>query len=122
MLADELNRPIGWVAAEDLPADGQVTEAMANPVSPTVSRWTTLNYALSMMLYADVQTGIVVDRTGAALGLLTIEAVAERMREGEHAPAFDQAAMAEEAAEGEDVPPDEPPTAGTEPEPQAAEA
>ena len=34
-----------------------------------------------------------------AVGLLTIEAVAERMREGDHAPAFDQAAMAEGAAE-----------------------
>ena len=45
-----------------------MTEAMANPVSPTVSRRTTLKDALSMMLDADVQTGIVVDRTGAALG------------------------------------------------------
>ena len=48
-----------------------MTEAMANPVSPTVNRRTTLKDALSMMLDADVQTGIVVDRTGAALGLLT---------------------------------------------------
>ena len=121
-MVDEQNRPIGWVAAEDLPHEGQVTEAMANPVSPTVSRRTTLKDALSMMLDADVQTGIVVDRTGAALGLLTIEAVADRMREGDHAPAFDQAAMAEQgAAEHEDLPPDasiEDPA----PEPQAAEA
>ncbi|MFL5726620.1 MAG: betaine/proline/choline family ABC transporter ATP-binding protein [Chloroflexota bacterium] len=90
LVVDDANRPIGWVAAGDIPADGQITEAMANPVSPTVSRRTTLKDALSMMLDADVQTGIVVDRSGTALGLLTIEAVAGRMREGEHAPAFDQ--------------------------------
>jgi CBS domain-containing protein len=99
-----------------------VTEAMANPVSPTVNRRTTLKDALSMMLDADVQTGIVVDRTGAALGLLTIEAVADRMREGDHAPVFDQAATGEGAAENDDLPPDESATAGPEPEPQAAEA
>jgi hypothetical protein len=75
-----------------------------------------------MMLDADVQTGIVVDRTGAVLGLLTIEAVADRMREGDHAPAFDQAGMAEEAAEHDDAPPDQPAGASPEPEPQAAEA
>ena len=40
LVVDEQNRPIGWVAAEDLPREGQVTEAMANPVSPTVSRRT----------------------------------------------------------------------------------
>jgi Mg2+/Co2+ transporter CorB len=108
-----------------MPAEGEVTEAMANPVSPTVSRRTTLKDALSMMLDADVQTGIVVDRTGAALGLLTIEAVAERMREGEHAPAFDQAALAEAAAEHEDLPPGPPSAdadANPDAEPQAAEA
>ena len=71
---------------------GAVTEAMANPVSPTVNRRTTLKDALSMMLDADVQTGIVVDRDGRTQGLLTIEAVARKMQEGEHAPAFDDIA------------------------------
>jgi CBS domain containing-hemolysin-like protein len=68
---------------------------MANPVSPTLNRRTTLKDALSMMLDADVQTGIVVDRTGAVQGLLTVDAVAEKMREGEHAPEFDQLTHAE---------------------------
>jgi len=62
---------------------------MANPVSPQVDRRTTLKDALSMMLDADVQTGIVIDRTGAVQGLLTIDAVAHKMRDGEHAPPFD---------------------------------
>ena len=61
-------RPLGWIAHDDLPADGPITAAMANPVSPTVNRRTTLKDALSMMLDADVQTGVVVDRTGAGPG------------------------------------------------------
>ncbi len=61
---------------------------MANPVSPQLNRRTTLKDALSMMLDADVQTGIVVDRTGAVQGLLTFDTLAAKMREGEHAPAL----------------------------------
>ena len=60
---------------------------MANPVSPMVNKRTTLKDALSMMLDADVQTGIVVDRDGAVEGLLTVDTIAEKMRDGEHAPA-----------------------------------
>jgi len=90
LVVDAQNRPLGWVAHGDIPADGVITEEMANPVSPTVNKRTTLKDALSMMLDADVQTGIVVDRDGAVQGLLTVEAVAEKMRAGEHAPAFAQ--------------------------------
>jgi hypothetical protein len=43
-----------------------------------------------MMLDADVQTGIVVDRNGAVQGLLTVDTIAAKMREGEHAAVFDQ--------------------------------
>jgi len=97
LMIDANNRPLGWVAYGDIPAEGVLTEAMANPVSPTVNKRTTLKDALSMMLDADVQTGIVVDRSGAVQGLLTVNAVAEKMRAGEHAPAFDQ--LSEDAAE-----------------------
>jgi osmoprotectant transport system ATP-binding protein len=97
LVVDEGNRPLGWVAYDDLPTEGTVSDGLPNPVSPTVNRRTTLKDALSMMLDADVQTGIVVDRNGATQGLLTIEAVARKMREGEHAPAFDDlAALADE--------------------------
>jgi osmoprotectant transport system ATP-binding protein len=91
LMIDASNRPLGWVAHGDIPAEGQLTERMANPVSPTVNKRTTLKDALSMMLDADVQTGIVVDRTGAVQGLLTVEAIAEKMRAGEHVAAFDHA-------------------------------
>jgi osmoprotectant transport system ATP-binding protein len=100
LVVDEGNRPLGWVAYDDLPTEGTVSDGLPNPVSPTVNRRTTLKDALSMMLDADVQTGIVVDRNGATQGLLTIEAVARKMREGEHAPAFDD--LAAHADEGED--------------------
>jgi len=110
LVVDAQNRPLGWVAHGDIPADGVITEEMANPVSPTVNKRTTLKDALSMMLDADVQTGIVVDRNGAVQGLLTIDAVADKMREGEHAAAFD-AALGEGEGEGEipdqPAPPDE---------------
>lgn len=89
LLVDEATRPIGWIAHDDIPKEGTLTAAMANPVSPMVNRRTTLKDALSMMLDADVQTGIVIDRTGAVQGLLTIDAVAHKMRDGEHAPPFD---------------------------------
>jgi CBS domain-containing protein len=77
-----------------------VTAEMANPVSPLLNKRTTLKDALSMMLDADVQTGIVVDRTGAVQGLVTIDAIARKMREGEHSPAFDDLALL--ADEGQD--------------------
>ena len=91
LMIDANNRPVGWIAHGDIPATGNLTEAMANPVSPTVNKRTTLKDALSMMLDADVQTGIVVDRTGAVQGLLTVDAIAEKMRAGEHVAAFDHA-------------------------------
>jgi hypothetical protein len=59
-----------------------------------------------MMLDADVQTGIVVDRTGAVQGLLSIDTIADKMREGEHAATFDQVPPAEpEVGEPEPVEP-----------------
>ncbi|MEO5939284.1 MAG: ABC transporter ATP-binding protein [Candidatus Limnocylindrales bacterium] len=107
LMIDGANRPIGWVAHGDIPADGPLTESMANPSSPQLNRRTTLKDALSMMLDADVQTGIVVDRTGAVQGLLSIDTIADKMREGEHAAAFDQAPPGEPEV-GEPDPGDDP--------------
>ena len=90
LMIDASNRPLGWVAHGDIPGEGVLTESMANPVSPMVNKRTTLKDALSMMLDADVQTGIVVDRNGAVQGLLTVDTIAAKMREGEHAAVFDQ--------------------------------
>ena len=69
-------------------------------MSPLLNRRTTLKDALSMLLDADVQAGIVVDRRGAVLGLVTADMIADVMREGarrtEAEPLADVAAVLEE--------------------------
>ena len=80
LLVDDGNRPIGWLAGHDIPPDGILEAAMAEPMSPFLSRRTTLKDALSMLLDASVQVGIVVDRKGAVLGLVTADRIAEWMR------------------------------------------
>ncbi|HEU4571281.1 MAG TPA: ATP-binding cassette domain-containing protein, partial [Candidatus Limnocylindrales bacterium] len=105
LIVDGANRPMGWAAEDDLAGDGPVTAEMGNPVSPLVNKRTTLKDALSMMLDAEVQTGIVVDRTGAVQGLVTLEAVARKMREGEHATEFDDLALLAEGGETEGLDP-----------------
>jgi osmoprotectant transport system ATP-binding protein len=107
LIVDEGNRPIGWAAEDDLSGDGSVSADMGNPVSPLVNKRTTLKDALSMMLDAAVQTGIVVDRNQSVQGLLTIEAVAHKMREGEHATDFDDLALLADASEDEALDPGE---------------
>jgi osmoprotectant transport system ATP-binding protein len=103
LLLDAADRPLGWISLADLPNEGVLQESMANPVSPQLNKRTTLKDALSMMLDADVQTGIVVDRTGAVQGLATIDTIARKMRDGDHAPQFMEApgeAEAEAHADG----------------------
>ena len=78
---DERNRPLGWIGQDEIPTNGRLTETMAESMSPLVNRRTTLKDALSMLLDADVQAGIVVDRRGAVLGLVTADMIADRMRE-----------------------------------------
>jgi osmoprotectant transport system ATP-binding protein len=84
LLTDQLHRPIGWIRRAEVPTSGILTEAMATPMSPLFNRRATLKDALSLLLDSDVQTGIVVDRRGAVLGIVTADTIAERMRGGEH--------------------------------------
>ncbi len=81
LLVDAAKRPIGWLEQARTPSSGTLTEDLAVAASPLMNRRTTLKDALSMLLDADVQVGIVVDRTGAVLGLLTAEMIAEWMRD-----------------------------------------
>jgi len=53
---------------------------MAVPASPLLDPESTLKDALSMLLDADVQAGLVVDRHGAFSGLVTADLIAERLR------------------------------------------
>ena len=107
LLVDPGDRPIGWIDPADLPASGQLPETLAEAMSPLLDRRTTLHDALSMLLDADVQAGIVVDRNGAVRGLVTVDQIAELMRE----TADPRSVALAVAAAGE---PDEDAAAGTE--------
>src|SRR5262245_30628682 len=80
LLLDADDRPIGWIAARDLPSEGVLDEAMATAMSPFIERHTTLKDALSMLLASDVQAGIVVDGRDRYRGLITADMIGERMR------------------------------------------
>ena len=86
LMVDAAHRPIGWVDEQRIPRDGLLTENLAVGGSPLLDRRTTLKDALSMLLDADVQAGLVVDRTGALLGLVTADTIAAFMRDPGHAP------------------------------------
>jgi osmoprotectant transport system ATP-binding protein len=81
LLVDEQERPMGWLRDVEIEGDGVLTEAMAIPMSPLLAPETTLKDALSMMLDADVHTGIVVDRDGRVSGLVTTEMIGGFLQE-----------------------------------------
>jgi osmoprotectant transport system ATP-binding protein len=103
LLVDDADRPLGWVAAAAIPPDGPLGEDLAVPASPLLDTRTTLKDALSMLLDADVQVGLVVDRNGVLQGIVTADSIAAFMRDEarERAPepaTKESAATAEGAA------------------------
>jgi len=84
LLVDDGHRPVGWIARDRIPASGTLEPDHATPMSPLLNRRATLKDALSLLLDADVQAGIVVDRNGAVLGIVTADTIAQRMRSGDH--------------------------------------
>jgi osmoprotectant transport system ATP-binding protein len=81
LVLDEADRPIGWLAEDLVPATGTLTESLAVPMSPFLDRRTTLKDALSMLLDADVQAGVVVDRRGALRGIVTVDDISAFVRD-----------------------------------------
>jgi osmoprotectant transport system ATP-binding protein len=71
LLVDEADRPIGWLDQDEIPADGALKADRATATSPLLNKRTTLKDALSLLLDADVQAGILVDRNGKVQGLVT---------------------------------------------------
>jgi osmoprotectant transport system ATP-binding protein len=106
LLVDEQDRPIGWIDPADLPASGPIPESLAEAMSPLLDRRTTLHDALSLLLDADVQAGIVTDRTGAVRGIVTVDQIAELMRDTAD-PRSVALAVAAAEAPAEDAAPDE---------------
>jgi osmoprotectant transport system ATP-binding protein len=83
LLVDELRRPLGWLEDRRIPDSGAMSVDMPDatePAAPLLDPHTTLRDALSMLLEAGNQTGIVVDGSGAVAGLLTVEMIMERIQ------------------------------------------
>jgi len=80
LLVDERQRPIGWLAEDEIPAGGVLAADGVEPVSPLLERRTTLKDALSLLLDADVMAGVVVDEKRRVIGLLTVDEIAGALR------------------------------------------
>ena len=81
LLVDGADCPLGWVEATDLLPGSVVSEADADAASPLLDRRDTLKDATSRLLDAEVRYGVVVDRSGRVLGLLTLDAVMDWMQD-----------------------------------------
>jgi osmoprotectant transport system ATP-binding protein len=80
LVLDADNRPLGWASLSSVSMADQITAEMAHASSPHLDRRTTLKDALSMLLDATVQVGVVVDRNGAHRGILTVDGIANWIR------------------------------------------
>jgi osmoprotectant transport system ATP-binding protein len=80
LLVDDEERPLGWIDQADLRGEGPINADAATPGAPTVERETTLRDALSALLGSSVQLGVVVDERERVLGLVSVDAIGERLR------------------------------------------
>ena len=81
LLVDDEGRPLGWIDQHDLAGDGPIDAGAATPGAPTVQPETTLRDALSALLGSSVQLGVVVDARERVIGLVSVDAIGERLRE-----------------------------------------
>jgi osmoprotectant transport system ATP-binding protein len=81
LLVDDDQRPLGWIDRHDLAGSGPIDPGAATPGAPTVQPETTLRDALSAMLGSSVQLGVVVDERERVIGLVSVDAIGERLRE-----------------------------------------
>jgi len=98
LITEPGNRPVGWVHRDAL-TTGTVSTDQVESTSPLLDRRTTLKDALSMLLDADVQAGLVVDRTGALRGMVTVDSITAVM----HEPSARPRDAAERVAADEDT-------------------
>ncbi|MBW3613174.1 MAG: betaine/proline/choline family ABC transporter ATP-binding protein [Chloroflexi bacterium] len=80
LLVDDGDRPLGWIDAGDLAGSGTIDPDAATPGAPTVQPETTLRDALSALLASSVQLGVVVDAEERVIGLVSVDAIGDRMR------------------------------------------
>jgi osmoprotectant transport system ATP-binding protein len=98
LLLDGSDRPVGWLDEREIPTDGVLKAARAIPMSPLLNKRTTLKDALSILLDADVQAGILVDRNGKVQGLVTAGMIADWFREDVREMGPDRPLPADETA------------------------
>ena len=80
LLVDHEQRPLGWIDGHDLRGAGPIDAEAATPGAPTVQPETTLRDALSALLGSSVQLGVVVDDRERVLGLVSVDAIGDRLR------------------------------------------
>ncbi len=80
LLVDDESRPLGWIDQLDLAGSGAIDPEAATPGAPTVQRETTLRDALSALLGSSVQLGVVVDERERVIGLVSVDAIGDRLR------------------------------------------
>ena len=80
LLVDDERRPLGWIDQHDLAGSGAIDASAATPGAPTVQPETTLRDALSALLGSSVQLGVVVDERDRVLGLVSVDAIGDRLR------------------------------------------
>jgi osmoprotectant transport system ATP-binding protein len=88
LLVDDQGAPLGWIDPHHLAADAPITAEAATPATPLLMIESTLRDALSGMLASSVQLGVVVDDAGRLLGLLSVDAIGENLREPVHETAY----------------------------------
>jgi len=80
LLVDREDRPLGWIDQHDLRGNGPIDPETATPGAPTLEPESTLRDALSTMLGSSVQLGVVVDARGRVIGLVSVDAIGDRLR------------------------------------------
>jgi osmoprotectant transport system ATP-binding protein len=80
LLVDAATRPLGWINRDELTVAGALTEDEATPGAPLLQPETTLRDALSTLLGSSVQLGVVTDERDRVLGLLSVDAISEVLR------------------------------------------
>jgi osmoprotectant transport system ATP-binding protein len=80
LLVDDDERALGWIDQHDLAGTGPIDAGAATPGAPTVQPETTLRDALSALLGSSVQLGVVVDGHDRVIGLVSVDAIGERLR------------------------------------------
>jgi len=80
LLVDGDGRALGWLDAARLAAGGAVSAEAATAVGPLIEPETTVKDALSLLLANEVQAGVVADRKGRPLGLITVESIGVALR------------------------------------------